>query len=520
MSGDVHIHKRRTMLTLFGCVCTLVYANIIFPPSPYDSTLRKIQLPLIEIHTANEQEPTGTHVMAPDGLWGIGLKDNKYVDGQMRISLGDSMLYSDNMQIRLRGNTSSYYGDKKPYKIKLVKKADLLFRENTQYEDKDWVLLRVYEGFPIRLLVGQMVGQKVGLGWHPQWEYVNLVINGDYKGDYILIESIEREKGRLNIGATGYLIEDDAYWWNEDVYFKGDMLAHQTGYTFKYPKSENINDSILSNIKDYILAFENALARDEDISPYIDIESFAAWLLAQDILGQEDSGGTNRFLYKQSHDPEQPSKSLLKMGPLWDFDGAFGFIDDWSAIHNRTYSFYFTKLLERQDFYTCYVNLWQTLRKSLREDISHKLIAVDSEKGEDINASRKLDTKRWEENTTPQPLSAYISETNNWLDSRIRWIDDQLLTRYQLQFVIDGETFHTDSLIFRERIIYPPVPNKMGYIFSGWDQMPDIMPAENLTINATFIPSTIYDLKGRRYHPQQLSKGIYIIDGKKVIIRH
>ena len=208
------------------------------------------------------------------------------------------------------------------------------------------------------------------------------------------------------------------------------------------------------------------------------------------------------------------------MGPLWDFDGAFGFIDDWSAIHNRTYSFYFTKLLERQDFYTCYVNLWQTLRKSLREDISHKLIAVDSEKGEDINASRKLDTKRWEENTTPQPLSAYISETNNWLDSRIRWIDDQLLTRYQLQFVIDGETFHTDSLIFRERIIYPPVPNKVGYIFSGWDQMPDIMPAENLTINATFIPSTIYDLKGRRYHPQQLSKGIYIIDGKKVIIRH
>ena len=220
---------RTVMLTLFWSVYTFLYGNITFTPSPYDSTLRKIPLPLIEICTTNGQEPTGTHVMAPEGLWGIGLRDNEYVDGHMRLSVGDSTLYTGEMQIRLRGNTSSYYGDKKPYKIKLSQKSDLLFRGESQYEDKDWVLLRVYEGFPIRLLVGQMVGQTVGLGWHPKWEYINLVINGDYKGDYILIESIEREKGRLNIGATGYLIEDDAYWWNEEIYFKGNMLVHQTG---------------------------------------------------------------------------------------------------------------------------------------------------------------------------------------------------------------------------------------------------------------------------------------------------
>lgn len=533
MSRGIDIHKRATMLTLFWSVCTILYSNIIFKPSANDSILRKISLPLIEIHTTNGQEPTGTHVIAPDGLWGIGLKDNEYVGGHMRISLGDSTLYTGGMQIRLRGNTSSYYGDKKTYKIKLTKKTDLLFREEPQYEDKDWVLLRVYEGYPIRLLVGQMVGQIVGLGWHPQWKYVNLVINGDYKGDYILIESVEREKGRINIDATGYLIEDDAYWWNEDIYFKGGILAQQTGYTFKYPKAENITDSILSNIKDYILAFEDALTNDEDISSYIDIESFAAWLLAQDILGQEDSGGTNRYLYKQNYNPKRPTESRLKMGPLWDFDGTFGFINDWSAIHNRTYSFYFTKLLERQDFYTCYVNLWQTLRESLHKEISYQLTTIDCEKGEAINTSRRLDILRWEPDATTFPLSTYIYEANNWLEKRINWIDEQLLTQYQIQFVIDGEIYHTDSLIFRENITYPSVPDKEGYVFSGWDQTIDIMPAEDLTISASYITNTIksttsdnevsltFDLMGRRYFPQQrLSKGIYIINGEKIIICH
>ena len=532
MSRVVHIHMRTVMLTLFWSVYTFLYGNITFTPSPYDSTLRKIPLPLIEICTTNGQEPTGTHVMAPEGLWGIGLRDNEYVDGHMRLSVGDSTLYTGEMQIRLRGNTSSYYGDKKPYKIKLSQKSDLLFRGESQYEDKDWVLLRVYEGFPIRLLVGQMVGQTVGLGWHPKWEYINLVINGDYKGDYILIESIEREKGRLNIGATGYLIEDDAYWWNEEIYFKGNMLVHQTGYTFKYPKAENINDSLLANIKEYILAFEDALTHNKDISPYIDMESFAAWLLAQDILGQDDSGGTNRYLYKQSYDPENPFDSPLKMGPLWDFDGAFSVIDHWSAIHNRTYSFYFTKLLERQDFYTCYVHLWQTLRESLCDNIIQQLTAIDTDKGAAIDASRHLDTRRWEENTTLHSLSTYIAEMDNWLATRFRWIDSQLLTRYQLRFVIDGETYHTDSLIFRETITYPVVPDKEGYTFSGWDQTIDIMPANDVTISASFItneighttsidtPTLIIDLLGRRYpHQQQLKKGIYIIDRKKTIIR-
>lgn len=503
--------------------------------SDCDSLLHTIQTPLIEIWTIDEAEPTGTHVMAPEGLWGIGLINNEYVSGRMRMSLNGSTLYDSGeyvkdisgVRIKLRGNTSSYYWEKKPYKIKLSKKEDLLFRNESKYKDKDWVLLRVYNGFLSRFLVGNRLGQLIGLGWHPQWEYVNLVINGDYKGDYILIESVEKEKGRIDIDDTGYIIEDDAYWWNEDVYFKGDMLVYKTGYTFKYPDSEDVNDSIINNIRNYILEFEDLLINGGDISAHIDLDSFAAWLLAQDLLGQGDSGGTNRYLYKKDFILSDPFRTPLQMGVLWDFDATFKADDGWSYIHNRSYSFYFTELLKRQDFYLNYVSLWRTVRDTLHSNLVSYLHSIYAGKGEAIEKSKSLDCVRW--GNTCSLLSTEIDDAVSWLEQRFKWVDSQLLRKYAIRFVIDGELYHTDSLIYRQEIIYPEIPVKEGWHFS-WEQNMETMPANDLTINGTFVANrienntfipggttTIYDLSGRKVNSlYPLEKGIYIINKRKV----
>lgn len=85
------------------------------------------------------------------------------------------------------------------------------------------------------------------------------------------------------------------------------MLTYKTGYTFKFPDSDDVNTYLLSNIRNYILEFEEALANGDDISPYIDYDSFAAWLLAQDILGQGDSAGANRYLIKKQFLPCGPN---------------------------------------------------------------------------------------------------------------------------------------------------------------------------------------------------------------------
>ncbi len=57
---------------------------------------------------------------------------------------------------------------------------------------------------------------------------------------------------------------------------------------------------------------------------------------------------------------------------------------------------------------------------------------------------------------------------------------------YALTFLVDGDVFYTDSLTRGETITLPEVPTKEGYTFSGWSEVPETMPAEDLTISGTF----------------------------------
>lgn len=463
-------------------LCTILFVDVQFakaqegvlPLSIYDEQLRAINLPLIEIWTVDATEPTATIVKAPEGMWGTTLRDNEYVYGQMRISVKGEVIYDSGysgMKIRLRGNSSGAE-EKKPYKVKLMQKEDLLFRGESKYENKDWVLQRLYDGLPIKIFMGLKVGILVGMEWEPQWEYVNVVINGEYKGDYLLIESVEKAKSKIDIDDSGYLIEDDAYWWNEDSYFKSDMLVPQVGYTFKYPKTEDLNDSIIGNIKNFILDFEHVLGHNGDISHYIDVPNWAAWLLAQDILSQNDSGGTNRYVYKEDYDPQEPFRTKLKMGPLWDFDASLGATESWAAIHNRNYSFYYGRLLQRDDFYGCYISQWKEIREALYDDIMAYLCDISMSKGEDIDKSRAMNNMLYTEDqiTLFQEEIDFVSE---WLKERINWLDNQLL-----------------------------LPNKIA----------EKTMAKRLPI--------IHDIYGRQLRKcENLDKGIYIVDRKKIYVR-
>lgn len=440
-----------------------------------DTILRDLNIPLLEIWTKDGVEPTARNVDAPSGLWGTSVVDNEYVYARMAISLKDSVLYDsgvDGMKIRLRGNTSNLWG-KKPYKLKLSKKRDLLFR-GIQYEDKDWVLKAVYDGLITRVYTGLEVGRQVGLDWSPGCRLVNLVINGNYKGDYLLFEIVEREQHRVKVEKSGYIIEDDAYWWNEDVYFKSNVLPRQVGYTFKYPDPENVNDRIIENIRSYIWDFEVALLEGGDISRYIDIDNWAAWLLAQDILGQSDAAGTNWFLYKEDYDALSPGSTLLKMGPLWDFDGAFEINDKWSDIHRVEYSFYFGRLLQREDFFSSYVALWDSVRSSfsmdgLREYLNNVL--DNSENG--INNSRILGSNLFYDDWYT-PIEDEIEFAIDWMSDRIKWIDEQLKYETSIE-IVEGDCAKSVGIynVYGQRL--PSIP--------------------------------------------RFSKGIYIIDGKKVLIK-
>ena len=80
---------------------------------------------------------------------------------------------------------------------------------------------------------GEAIADAVGMEWTPDYCYVMLYVNGDYRGLYVLSESVSRgtgegeEQWRVNVNKDGYLFECDAYWWNEDILYQHQYLAKQ-----------------------------------------------------------------------------------------------------------------------------------------------------------------------------------------------------------------------------------------------------------------------------------------------------
>src|SRR5574344_838858 len=58
---------------------------------------------------------------------------------------------------------------------------------------------------------------------------------------------------------------------------------------------------------------------------------------------------------------------------------------------------------------------------------------------------------------------------------------------YKATFEIDGVQFSTIEVAYGSEIKTPEVPEKEGYTFSGWKNVPTTMPAENVTISGSYV---------------------------------
>jgi len=386
-------------------------------------------LPVIEIETENEEEPTAEYVSPPAGCYGAGLKNATKVHSRMKIFVsgtdeavfdsGDYIKNESGLTIKLRGNTSAY-GKKKPYKLKLQKEADLLENlisgRDSSYAHKEWILLR--DGTSLRTFIGMAVADLAGTPWTPEFAFVNVVINGDYRGLYLLIEAVSRGEKRINVAEDGYIIERDAYWWNEDVKFITPLYNQK--YTFKYPDDDKITTEQLNYIYDYMNTLELHV-KDGTYEDYLDVESFARWLLIHDILGTWDSGGSNVYMTKY----DSSDNSKIFMSTTWDYDSNYRMVNTWANQHNgsRIYAYYLINS-ENLSFKNSYKSQWNNLSSSLWAELFLKLDDLKNEWGEDINISKKGDAVRY--NYDISPIEDEIASAQEWFTSRMTWLDSAI----------------------------------------------------------------------------------------------
>jgi len=386
-------------------------------------TILTLGLPMVTIETVDGEEPTCEYVLHPEGMAGYGTRNATKVPGRLTVTLGEDTLYDSGpyvkgiggMRVRIRGNTSAW-PTKKPYKVKLERSADLLLRgDGEKYADRDWLLLND----PLfRQSVGYRASELAGMEWTPGRRYVNLVMNGDYRGLYLLCEPVERNtRCRIDVGKTGYIAESDAYFWCEDFYIPSSL--NPFGWTLKYPDADEVTAEQAAFLTRELAQLEEALASDR-YAGRIDVESFARWLLAHDILGTWDSYGSNLFVARSD-----TLGSKVRMPVLWDFDGIMLMQDDWAKVHFER--FYFSQLFASADpsFREAYLALWSSLRRRVFDGMLAYLEEyAASEEARAVDASMRLDAARWHGEYIG--LGELLTAARTWFESREPWMADRI----------------------------------------------------------------------------------------------
>lgn len=245
-----------------------------------------------------------------------------YVTGSISMEGGRYFtdLTSTTMNIRGRGN-STWGHPKKPYQLKFDEKTEILGMP----EDKKWIFLAEFSDKTlIRNKIAFELGYLSQLDWTPQSVFTEVVINGTYNGTYHISQKVEESDHRVLIGDTGYLLEIDQLERldPDDVYFRTNKFL----INIKEPETEYASNEF-NYVSELINEFENVLMGAQFADPdlgyakYIDVDSFIDWYLISEITKNQDSKSFSSIFLNV-----MPGEKI-KMGPLWDFDLAFGNVD-------------------------------------------------------------------------------------------------------------------------------------------------------------------------------------------------
>ena len=357
------------------------------------------------------------------------------------ISNNGQTILSDSATIRERGNASRNF-PKKPYRIKFDKKHQVL---GSPANAKKWTLINNYgDKTLMRNQLAFELSRRFGMPYTPFCAYVDVVLNGDYKGSYQLCDQIEVRKNRVNITEMtprdnsgealtgGYLFEVDAYAGDEpfQAVFQS---SYGTPVTIKSPDE----DSITAQQKNYITQHYNAM--EANWRRYLDLNTFLRHFLVGEVSGNTDTYWSV-YMYKHR------SNDTLYVGPCWDFDLAFD-------NDNRTYH-----VCDRSDYIyrsggstigymrtlvdNIVINdaaakqqlkdLWAQLRRNGFTEES--MLAYIDEQAELLNHSQQLNFLRWpilnqQVHQNPRVRGSYQAEVENvrsYIRNRIPWMDRKL----------------------------------------------------------------------------------------------
>ena len=237
--------------------------------------------------------------------------------------------FTDETEIKVRGNsTANPTNGKKAYRLKFPKKHkhDLL---GLGYEKRNWALLaNVFDHSMIRNALSYHLEKEIGLDFCPGYKFVDLVINGNYRGTYQVCDHVEADANRVDVDEnTGWMVEFQG---------QGEMLDKplcfaKDGLQMNIKNPEPTDETNEEVVSAFIAPFQewftktwspqweatDAYGANSGWRSVNDEESLMKFWIATELTGDYDGWMTVKA-YKEA------DEAKLHYGPVWDKDLAYG----------------------------------------------------------------------------------------------------------------------------------------------------------------------------------------------------
>ena len=241
-------------------------------------------------------------------------KDVKYPGNDLVLTDGDDVL-TGAVEIKGRGNSTWREYAKKPYQIKFSKKTSVLGMPAA----KKWILLaNASDDSMIRTRLVYDAAEQMGFPFVTEYQYVDLWIDGQYLGVYLLGEKAEIGKGRLNLqDPAGAMFElDNGFATDEDHYFfEGRLNSYFALKEIVEEDDEHIQQA-MTNFQTAMTRLTTALTSQgwenlslSQLNEMIDVDSLARYYLMNEYVLNGESFFTSFFWYQDG------ASDVLHVGP-------------------------------------------------------------------------------------------------------------------------------------------------------------------------------------------------------------
>lgn len=405
-------------------------------------------LPIVVIDTHGQTILDDPKIVADMGIiWDASGKRNALSDPKNN--------YNGKIGIEIRGSSSQMF-PKKSYGFET--RSDAVNSVDVSLlgmpAENDWIL---YGPYSDKTLIRNVLTFTLdaGLGhYSPRCRFVELFLNSNYQGVYVLMEKIKRNKSRVDIAKLkdtdnsgedltgGYIIKiDKTTGSGGDGWYSNYYNANgRTYYQYDYPKQEDITAAQKTYIQNYVRSTETVLYQGKysgagSYHEYLNDSSFIDYMIITELSKNVDGYRLSTFLYKDKN-------GLLNCGPIWDYNLAYGNADYYNG--GSTYGFqyqadlgsdywqnpfWWKKLVNDPAYSSKLKKRWAGLRQGPLSDkrinfVADSLVDLLSEaEARNFQQWPVIGTYVWPNFYIGSTYAAEVSWMKTWIKNRLSYLD-------------------------------------------------------------------------------------------------